>query len=434
MHKIELDETVVENSGPQKLLVVDDDISITQILKLSLERQNYQVLSAFNGIEAIDMLQKHEDFTLVLTDIYMPKMSGLELLQYMKVNKPNTPVMMITGQPDVDIAVGCMKDGAVDYISKPFDLENIYHKIAKVIANSQQQPQATSSEESIDKIRKSLKFQLGSRYEIGDFIGEGSIGMVFDCKDLKKKDLPSQAIKIFKPKYIFLNEEERLRERFLASAIISSGIRHPNIVKIRDYGFLRNDDVPYLIMDKVEGKTLQEYIQGDEDFSVEEVIHIIAQAASALTVIHANEIIHRDIKPHNIMMTPEKQLKLCDFGVAHLPYELIGSPAYIAPEGFINSRVDHRADFFALGVTMYELLTGRRPFLGKTLTTYSHQVQFLTPDKPSEIMKGISPEIDKITMKLLAKLPEDRYQIAEDLLADLNNIYDPSSNLIESIP
>jgi serine/threonine-protein kinase len=212
-------------------------------------------------------------------------------------------------------------------------------------------------------------------------------------------------------------------KRFIREAKILSKIDHPNVVKVIDFGIFKETQFPYILMEFVPGHQLYTFINKVE-LDLEEKISIIRQLASALDAVHKHGIIHRDVKPGNVVVMSDGNVKLTDFGIAHMTgshltvsCEMLGSPAYMAPEAFdANSMKDERADIFSLGVIAYELFTGRKPFLGDTMAEIMNQVQTVAPLAPLTIVPDLPPYLQDIMAKMLAKDPDDRFRSASQIV------------------
>ncbi|OGV56402.1 MAG: hypothetical protein A2X49_07770 [Lentisphaerae bacterium GWF2_52_8] len=183
-------------------------------------------------------------------------------------------------------------------------------------------------------------------------------------------------------------------------------------------------------MEYVPGRPLTDYIKKNESLSIDQKLYIIAQVASALAVVHKFGVLHRDVKPSNILVTESIQAKLSDFGIARISdssltmtHEVLGSPAYMTPESFDSRRpIDNRSDIFSLGILSYELITGTKPFQGETVGEMMAAIQHSRPKEPRKILPSISPAVQDILGNMLQKQPEDRYQSAAKVVHAINNL------------
>ncbi|HKB08700.1 MAG TPA: serine/threonine-protein kinase [Candidatus Polarisedimenticolia bacterium] len=267
----------------------------------------------------------------------------------------------------------------------------------------------------------SLK-KLG-RFEIIRQIGRGAMGQVFLASDPKIQR--NVAIKtIVLPPGTSEEEARETSQRFLREAQAAGKILHPNIVTIFDVG--EEGGVSFIAMEYIEGDSLDKFTKPGSLLSPRRVLEVIEQAAAALDYAHQQSIIHRDIKPANLMMLKNGVLKVTDFGLAKNPSAnltqagvLLGTPSYMSPEQIQGQDLDGRSDLFSLGVVLYELLTGVRPFEGDSISTIIYRVLYEDPRPPAAHNPALPPEINAILERALDKEPDRRYQLGSDLAADL---------------
>jgi serine/threonine-protein kinase len=261
----------------------------------------------------------------------------------------------------------------------------------------------------------------GSRYRLIQKLGKGAMGEVSLGEDTKLDR--KVAIKTIRPDVDMSSKEAiEMRQRFVREAKTAGKLTHPNIVTVYD-SFEGEGGIAYIVMEYVEGDTLAN-IMKKARLSVPQIKHIIVNAANGLQHAHENGVYHRDIKPENIMLAPKTGVtKLMDFGIARLVESnmtatgsVLGTPAYMAPEQCTGQKVDARSDVFSLGVVLYELLAGQRPFPGAKITEVMLAILQKEPTKPSGLdpARQVSPEWDPVVMKSLEKKPEARYQTATD--------------------
>lgn len=274
---------------------------------------------------------------------------------------------------------------------------------------------------------------LGRRYEIVGEIGAGGMAIVYKAKDYKLRRMV--ALKVLKREY---SEDEAVLNKFKKEALAAGSLTHPNIVAVYDFGQEYNID--YIVMEYIDGITLKEYIKRRDMLSPEEVVKIAIKIAEALKVAHTNGIIHRDIKPQNIMVTPQGDVKVTDFGIAKAATsstitnqgEALGSVHYFSPEQARGSFVDARSDLYSLGITMYEMVTKQLPFTGETpVAVAMKQLHEPLPD-PQRISPRLWPGLRDIILKLTQKRPELRYQTADALIQDMKRVYKNPSIRISS--
>ncbi len=275
------------------------------------------------------------------------------------------------------------------------------------------------SENGMDNKDKYIGRVFDERYEIQSLIGEGGMSVVYRARDLRLNR--SVAVKIMRDE---MAADEDFRRTFCAEAHAVAMLSNPNIVAVYDVS--HSDDIEYIVMELVDGITLRQYMDRRGKLQWREVLHFTRQIARALSHAHERGIIHRDIKPQNIMMLRDGTVKVEDFGIAALENEVyenngqaIGSIHYIAPEQARGELPDARSDLYSLGIVMYEMLTAQKPYEGDTIAEIAvkHINAVATP--PHEIADNVPPELERITMKAMCADIGERYQTAEELLEDL---------------
>jgi len=265
---------------------------------------------------------------------------------------------------------------------------------------------------------------LAGRYELLERIGEGGMSVVYKAKDKLLNRFV--AIKILKPEFI---GDHKFIDSFRRESQAAASMSHPNIVNIYDVG--KEGNIHYIVMELIEGRALSDVIKEQGPMPYPKVISISKQIAAALSFAHKNHIIHRDVKPHNIMMTPNGTAKITDFGIAKAVNAativdstdgIIGSVHYFSPEQARGGYVDEKSDIYSLGIVMYEMLTGNVPFDGDNPVNIAlmHINGEMTP--PSELVSGIPPALEHIVMKCTDKYPVNRYASADELIEALNNL------------
>ncbi|NLM73800.1 MAG: Stk1 family PASTA domain-containing Ser/Thr kinase [Clostridiaceae bacterium] len=264
---------------------------------------------------------------------------------------------------------------------------------------------------------------LGNRYEIISEIGTGGMARVYKAKDRYLQRII--AVKVLKDE---LREDDEFLKRFDTEAQAAASLTHPNIVQIYDVG--RDNNRYYIVMEYVDGITLKEYIRQKGFLEWREAINITVQICSALSKAHSRNIIHRDIKPHNIIMTSEGVPKITDFGIARLAssetatmkIDTVGSVHYSSPEQVRGRYTDAQSDIYSIGVTIFEMVTGQVPFDGETSVVVAMKHLQDEPPVPSSLRSGIPRSLDRIILKAMAKKKQDRYRTVTDLINDLENI------------
>ena len=260
---------------------------------------------------------------------------------------------------------------------------------------------------------------LDDRYEIIELIGSGGMANVYKalCHRLNRYD----AVKIMRDETAANTE---LRRRFRAESQAVAMLSHPNIVSVYDVS--HSDDVEYIVMELIDGITLKQYLQKKSVLDPSEVLDFTIQTAKALEHAHSKGIIHRDIKPQNIMLLKDGMIKVADFGIASLENtieenngETVGSVHYIAPEQARGEAPDARSDIYSLGIVMYEMLTGKLPYVGNSDVEVAVKHMNTDPVTPRDIVPSIPEELERICLKAMNSNIDERYQSASEMLADL---------------
>jgi serine/threonine-protein kinase len=261
---------------------------------------------------------------------------------------------------------------------------------------------------------------LGGRYEIAEKLGAGGMAVVFRAQDsLLQRPV---TVKVLRGEFV---ADENVVKRFRREAQAAASLSHPNIVGVYDVG--RQDDIHYIVMEYVQGKTLKDLISERGPVPAEEAARIGRQICEALRKAHSHRIIHRDVKPQNVLITNEGRVKVTDFGIAGAatgstvtyPGALLGTVYYFSPEQAQGRYGDERSDLYALGVVLYEMLTGQVPFEGESpvAVALKHIREAAVP--PRELNPRVPPSAERVVMKAMVKEVERRYQTAADMLRDL---------------
>lgn len=272
--------------------------------------------------------------------------------------------------------------------------------------------------------------QLTDRYELGEILGFGGMSEVHKARDVRlHRDV---AIKILRAD---LARDPNFYQRFRREAKHTASLNHPSIVAVYDTGEAQtpNGNLPFLVMEYVDGHTVGKLIQRHGAMPPRRAISIIADVCTALEFSHSRGIVHRDIKPANIMVTPTGAVKVMDFGIARAmnattgdrltaTSAVVGTAQYFSPEQARGQQVDARTDVYSLGCVLYEMLTGQALFTGDTPLSVAYQHVRERPVPPSQRHSGVSPDLEAVVLKALAKKPENRYQSAAEMHADLRRV------------
>lgn len=274
---------------------------------------------------------------------------------------------------------------------------------------------------------------IGDRYEIVDKVGSGGMSDVYKALDHKLNRYV--AIKVLKTEF---SEDKNFVSKFKVEAQSAAGLTHPNIVNVYDVG--EDDSIHYIVMELIDGITLKKYIEKKGPLPVKEAVSIAIQVAQGIEAAHNNHIIHRDIKPQNIMISREGKVKVTDFGIARaasantINSNAMGSVHYISPEQARGGYIDEKSDIYSLGITLYELITGKVPFEGDS--TVSVALQHINDDIPSpkELIPDLPVSVEKIILKCTQKKPDRRYLKISALIADLKkSLITPDEDFVQII-
>ncbi len=276
-----------------------------------------------------------------------------------------------------------------------------------------------------------LGMLIGDRYEILDKIGTGGMSDVYKAKDQKLNRFV--AVKVLKQEF---SENKNFVSKFRVEAQAAAGLMHPNIVNVYDVG--EEDGIHYIVMELVEGITLKKYIEKKVRLTTKEAISIAIQVAMGIEAAHNNHIIHRDIKPQNIIISKEGKVKVTDFGIAKaassntITSNVMGSVHYTSPEQARGGFSDAKSDIYSMGITFFEMLTGRVPFNGDTTVSIAiKNIQDVMPS-PKEFVPEIPVSVEKIVLKCTQKSPDRRYQSMEEMIRDLkHSLINPDEDFVQ---
>jgi serine/threonine protein kinase/CheY-like chemotaxis protein len=465
------------------ILVVDDEKNFLKSINFCLRSEGITNFECCQKSREVMPRLKKKKYSLILLDLIMPHLSGEDLLPKINEEYPEIPVIILTAYGDIKKAVECVKRGAFDFLQKPVDTPSLLEKVRSGLDFIGKAPQAVIDKISpeiknkkIDRGNVSLFYDLGQAYEsIEDFgkavdlyrdvskfdpnytgiheklekieklkrdiitiyhkeryeiikeVGKGAIGVVYKAKDTILDRMV--ALKILHkrpvPKKIDI-------ERFMSEAKKVAKLQHVNIVSVYDCGQIENDY--FISMEFIKGKDLGTIIREKHRIQIPDILIIAKKLFAALDHSHRHGVIHRDVKPGNIMITSENEVKVVDFGIAALRDDLkrdnstiYGTPLYMSPDQYENSTIDHQSDIYSAGVTLFHLVTGIVPFKGSPEEIIRQHLK--EPVPPIKKYRDDIPEkLIKIIEKCMEKKKEDRYPRASQVIKELDRIRDRNGN------
>ncbi len=397
---------------PFSVLVVDDNPVTRVLCSRVLTREGYNVLMAEDGIEALHLV-KEKPIDLVLLDVMMPGLNGFDVLGALrKLYSPDElRVMMVTAKDSSDDVVRAFELGADDYITKPLDMPVM---VARIQAQLRSRTAGQKPVSAAPRLEPGTV--LKKSYRLESVIGHGSFGTVYRSTHLALRR--PLAVKVFSAG---LKSGDGV-SRFRREAVSACRIDHPNAVSVMDLS-ITDGGVPFMVMELLEGRTLAEELKHEGILSVGRCKELLSPICEVLSQAHGMGIIHRDVKPQNVFLHQSRQgemVKVLDFGIAKLIDDsalrekltldgIVGTPTYMAPERFSDASCDERADVYSLGVMLYEMLAGRRPFesdgdLFKLIVQHLNE----RPVSLCELRPELPPAVDRVVLEALAKNSADR--------------------------
>jgi serine/threonine protein kinase len=394
------------------ILIVDDEPFIRKSVRELLEDEGYTVTEAGNSSGAMKILEDRE-IDIVLMDIQMPGTDGMETLKTMAQKHPGVDTIMISGHGNIETAVEALKFGANDFLEKPFSSVKLKEAVGAVVKKREQL-------KNLERMKKHGT-AIG-KYIINKEIASGATAALY--RTTQQGINKTVALKILHP---HLTASGSFAKRFQREAIMTAQLSHPNIVQIFDYG--REGNLFYIAMEYIEGHSLEKHCEEDNRLSLADCSAAGIKICRALEHAHAKGVIHRDIKPQNVLMADDGTIKLVDFGLARSldpemsiitqPEKAIGTPQYMSPEQIEGKEIGPASDIFSLGTLLYLITTLHFPFPGPNLASIFYAIIEGKYQHPFVHNKNIGLEMDRIIIKCLQRVPEERYASAAELRNDL---------------
>jgi serine/threonine-protein kinase len=421
--------------------LVDDQAELRKLFERALVKGGHQVVAVGSAREAIALVGQGR-FDVVISDVRMPDMGGVELLERLHAEDAALPVLLVSGSPDLDTAMKAVKYGAFEYLVKPVSFDDLRASAARAVEQRrkhEQEGHALAQYRSGERLRARAGAGgereswtgelLGGRFRVGRLLGAGGMGAVYEAT---REDLGQMRVAI-KVLHSTLASDETLLSRFRREAQTIGTINHPNIVSILDFQ-AQEGEPAFLVMELLDGVSLRHELTRQGQFSQARTVFIAAQMLAALAAVHRAHVIHRDVKPENVMLTSISGLsdivKVLDFGVAKVlnavPGDtltqagtVLGTPTYMAPEHARGAPIDIRSDLYSVGAIMYEALAGRAPYSGDNYNALLFAIQQGTPVPLGELRADVEPELIDVVMHAMATDASLRFQTAEEMLEAL---------------
>lgn len=438
-------------SEEASVLIVDDEEMNRDMLQRRLERRGYKITTAEDGRQALALLEK-ERFDLVLLDVMMPGMNGIDVLEILRKKHSLTelPVIMTTALTDSEEVVKALDAGANDYVTKPIDLPVVLARIktqlsvrrqAVVEVDSTTPPTVTVSMSAAGP-KDLVGLVLGEKYKLEEVLGIGGFGTVYRATHV----VLGQAVAV-KVLQINLRSTSQDLKRFQREAAAACRLKHPHAVRVIDID-VTSSGLPYFVMELLEGRTVEAELKERRVLSPERCAEILFPICDLLTEAHEASLVHRDLKPSNIFLHQPGRgevVKVVDFGLAKVVDEsagadgqnltvtdqVLGTPAYMAPERLNNQPYDGRSDVYSLGITTYQMLVGRVPFQSpdgnRMAVAMMQTTQMPTPLR--EVNPDVPAEVEATVLRALEKDPERRpsaREFAQDYSRAIGATIDPA--------
>jgi CheY-like chemotaxis protein len=411
-----------------RILLAEDYDDLRDMITELLEQQEHVVEPYNNGRDAQQSL-KSKDFDLVICDWDLPEVPGVDIIRKYRAEGGKCPVLLISGKKALSDKEAGFEAGADDYLTKPFHPKELTARVKALLRRAE-----LLTPKAFEPGILESGTLFADRYEIISLLGRGSSGIIYRANHIFLNR--TVALKVLHPQLV--SESESVA-RFKREAQAVSCLSHPNIVAVYDFG-ITSGGLPYLVMDFADGETLAQRIYDRDHLPLEESLPIFMQACVALAHSHERGVIHRDVKPGNMILVKDKDgndtLKIVDFGIAKVARggvamqvtqngDILGSPLYMSPEQCMGQELDARTDIYSFGCVMHMTLLGREPFIGENVldTMYRRTVENVR--RFSEVRKDIElPQaIEAIVLKALERERSKRYQSMPELHTDLDKLY-----------
>jgi DNA-binding response OmpR family regulator len=398
------------SSTGKKVLVVDDEPYVRSTIRDVLQDELYKVSEAQNAAEAMALLAR-EQFDVVLMDIKMPGKDGIAALGEIRTLCPGIGIIMISGHGTIDNAVESIKLGAFDFLQKPFSMQ----RLKEAVANVYNRVMAGKS--------GALKKNEGvfGGYELTREIACGGTASVFEATQVSLNR--KVALKIL---HQHLARDPQFITRFEREAKIVAQLSHPNIVSVYDYGEI--DGRHFIAMEYVDGFSLESILSDEKPVTPRTAAAVVCGTAAALDYAHSRGVIHRDVKPGNILLTKTGEVKVTDFGFSRtldrnaprltLVNNVVGTPLYMSPEQISGKELTVSTDMFSLGIVLYHLVTGVLPFTGNNHLVIMHNISEGDYVLPRKKNRKVPRDVENIIVTCLQKDCRARYPTMREVITE----------------
>jgi len=405
------------------ILIIEENKMFQKIYQNLLLGRGFAVYLA-GSVEECDAQLKEITPDLVLVNPVVSSGQGVELME--RIRGPNRghsgiPMLVISSKDDVNLKNNALRLGALEFLVKHMaPPKTVVKKIEGILEHRPPAPK-----HALDPRALKVGDVLDDRYEILDKLGKGGQGAVFRALDQKLDEEVALKILILNPEIA-----EELMESFLREVKLSRKITDHHVIRVYDIG--QSGGIHYITMELIKGSDFNQYMFDHWPLSFQALKDIMLQVASALKAAHQLGIVHRDIKPQNILLTPEAVTKVADFGIASAAGAMlktteelsVGTPDYMAPElaSADLNQADHRIDVYSFGIVMYEAFTGVLPFEGKTMVEKIQLHQDGNPRKPTDLNPHFPQDLERIILKSMHRDPIFRYQNMDEVMAALERL------------
>lgn len=434
-----------------KILVVDDNTDILMLLRVTFEDAGHEVVSTRDPFEALRLAGDVSPDAVVL-DIMMPGLSGWDVLRQFRESERHAtlPVVLLTALSDVNDRVRGLRGGADDYQIKPFEPQEILARVEGIISRRDLTATGAAApienEPSLEESLAELECRIAARrdvaglhldrYEVRALLGRGAMGTVLRVWDPKLERAVALKTIRLSAKGAARDSRERQVSRLLKEAVTNARINHPNIVTV--YDVVHQGNAAFIAMELVRGESLESHLEQRGKIGCGRMIPLAAAVARALAAAHQQEIVHRDVKPANVLLGADGPIKVTDFGISEFfsrtspDNSIFGTPGYLSPESLTGGVTTAASDLFSLGATLYECLAGLNPFVDRNWRRTLNNTLMKEPRPLEEFLPDLPREAAFMVGRLLEKKPSRRPDSATavaDLFEEL-----AASNELQWVP